>query len=37
MAVAGKPLGAEGRSPNLPEGFVSLRPIWSDDSEVNTP
>ena len=36
-AVAGKPLGAEGRPPDLPEGFVSLRSLWSDDSEVNPP
>jgi|ERR1035441_10368439 bifunctional DNase/RNase len=37
MAGAGKPLGAEGRPPDLPGGFVSLRPIWSDDSQLNAP
>jgi bifunctional DNase/RNase len=37
MAVAGKPLGAEGRPPDLPEGFVSLRSFWSNDSEANAP
>ena len=35
MADSGKPLGAEGRPPDLPEGFVSLRPLWSDDSQLN--
>jgi bifunctional DNase/RNase len=37
MAVAGKPLGAEGRPPDLPEGSVSLRSLWSHDSEANAP
>jgi bifunctional DNase/RNase len=37
MAVAGKPLGAEGSPPDLPEGFASMRHIWTDDSEVNAP
>jgi bifunctional DNase/RNase len=37
MAVAGKPLGAEGRPPDLPQGFVSMRGLWSDDAETNAP
>jgi bifunctional DNase/RNase len=28
MAVAGKPLGAEGRPADLPQGFVSMRGLW---------
>jgi bifunctional DNase/RNase len=35
MDMAGKPLGAEGKPPDLPEGFVSMRRLWSNDSEVN--
>jgi bifunctional DNase/RNase len=37
MAVAAKPLGAEGNPPDLPEGFASMRHIWTDDSQVNAP
>jgi bifunctional DNase/RNase len=29
MGAAGKPLGTEGRPPDLPDGFVSLRGVWS--------
>ncbi len=37
MAVAAKPLGAEGRPPDVPQGFVSMRALWSDDAERNAP
>ena len=37
MAAAGKPLGAEGRPPDLPQGFVSMRGLWSNDAETNAP
>jgi uncharacterized protein len=32
MAVAGKPLGDDGRPPDLPQGFVSTRGLWSEDA-----
>jgi uncharacterized protein len=34
MALSGQPLGAEGRPPDLPEDFVSIRGLWADDSET---
>jgi bifunctional DNase/RNase len=37
MAAAGKPLGPEGRPPDLPQGFVSMRELWSGDPESNAP
>jgi uncharacterized protein len=29
MATCGQPLGAEGRPPEIPESFVSLRHLWA--------
>jgi bifunctional DNase/RNase len=37
MAAAGKSLGPEGRPPDVPEDFVSLRSLWSDDPQLNAP
>jgi uncharacterized protein len=37
MAAVGKPLGAEGRPPDLPKGFVSMRGFWSDGPGLNAP
>jgi uncharacterized protein len=37
MAAAAKPLGPEGRPPDLNEGSVSMRWIWSRDSGGSAP
>jgi bifunctional DNase/RNase len=29
MSAAGKPLDAEGRTPDMPQGFVGLRGVWA--------
>lgn len=37
MAEAGEPLTADGSPADLPEGFISMRWMWTDDPDDGAP